>query len=115
MIVQKQYEDRKYEGYYNVGPDDCDCINTGDLATMFCEKWGNGLKWINKHDGGPHEAAFLKLDNSRIKKVFSWKPRWHIDECVSKIIEWTKVYFDNKESIPEEMDREIEEFFEGIK
>ena len=110
MIVQKQYEDRKYEGYYNVGPDDCDCINTGDLATMFCDKWGNGLKWINKHDGGPHEAAFLKLDNSKIKKVFGWKPRWHIDECVNKIIEWTKVYFDNKESIPEEMDREIGAF-----
>ena len=110
IIVQKQYEDRKYEGYYNVGPDDCDCVNTGDLATMFCNKWGNGLKWINKHDGGPHEAAFLKLDNNKIKKVFGWKPRWHIDECVNKIIEWTKVYFDNKESIPEEMDREIQLF-----
>lgn len=111
MIVQKQYEDRKYEGYYNVGPDDCDCVNTGDLATMFCDKWGNGLKWINKHDGGPHEAAFLKLDNSKIKKAFGWKPRWHIDECVNKIIEWTKAYFDNKESIPKEMDREIHLFF----
>lgn len=111
MIVQRQYEDRKYEGYYNVGPDDCDCINTGDLATMFCDKWGNGLKWINKHDGGPHEAAFLKLDNSKIKKVFGWKPRWHIKECVNKIIEWIKVYFENKNEIPNEMDREIELFW----
>lgn len=114
-IVQKQYEDRKYEGYYNVGPDDCDCVNTGDLVTMFCESWGEGVKWINKHDNGPHEAAFLKLDNQKIKDVFGWTPRWHIDECVNKIVEWTRVYFENNANIPNEMDREINEFFGGIK
>lgn len=110
-ICEKQYKDRKYEGYYNVGPDDCDCVNTGDLVTMFCNKWGNGITWINKHDGGPHEAAFLKLDNQKIKDTFGWKPRWHIDECMDKIVEFTKVYFENKDNIPYEMDKEIEEFF----
>lgn len=110
-ICEKQYKDRKYEGYYNVGPDDCDCVNTGDLVTMFCNKWGNGVKWINKHDGGPHEAAFLKLDNQKIKDTFGWKPRWHIDECIDKIVEFTKVYFENKDNIPYEMDKEINDFF----
>ena len=114
-IAQKQYGDKSFEGYYNVGPDDCDCVNTGDLATMLCDKWGNGVKWINKYDGGPHEAAFLKLDNSKIKKVFGWKPRWHINECMDKIVEWTKVYFDNPKNVPSEMDREIKEFLGGIK
>ena len=111
-ICEKQYKDRKYEGYYNVGPDDCDCVNTGDLVTMFCNKWGNGAKWINKHDGGPHEAAFLKLDNQKIKDTFGWTPRWHIDECIDKIVDFTKVYFENIDNIPSEMDREIKEFFE---
>ena len=111
-ICEAQYKDRKYEGYYNVGPDDCDCINTGDLVTMFCNKWGNGAKWINKHDGGPHEAAFLKLDNQKIKDTFDWNPRWHIDECMDKIVEFTKVYFKDKNKIPSEMDKEIKEFFE---
>lgn len=115
MIVQKQYEDRKYEGYYNVGPDDCDCVNTGDLVTKFCNFWGNGLKWKNKHDGGPHEAAFLKLDNQKIKDTFGWTPRWHIDECVEKIVQWTKIYLNDKGCVPAEMDREIDEFFGGIK
>ncbi|MGN0811926.1 MAG: CDP-glucose 4,6-dehydratase [Candidatus Coproplasma sp.] len=113
-IVEKQYNDRKYEGYFNVGPDDCDCVNTGDLVTMFCNVWGNGASWINKHDGGPHEAAFLKLDNQKIKDVFGWTPRWHIDECMQKIVEWTKVYFENKALIHQEMDREISEFMGGF-
>lgn len=110
-IAEKQYNDASYEGYYNVGPDDCDCVNTGDLVTKFCNMWGDGVNWINKFDGGPHEAAFLKLDNSKIKQVFSWNPKWHIDEAVLKIIEWTKVYFNNKKAVPAEMDRQIKEFF----
>lgn len=109
-ICEKQYKDRKYEGYYNVGPDDCDCVNTGDLVTKLCNVWGNNLLWVNKQDGGPHEAAFLKLDNQKIKDTFGWTPRWHIDETINKIVEWTKVYLDNKEDIPFEMDREIMEF-----
>lgn len=109
-IAQKQYGEKKYEGYYNVGPDDCDCVDTGKLATMFCTEWGNGLSWINKHDGGPHEAAFLKLDNRKVKRVFGWRPRWHIDEVISKTVEWTRVYLSNPNSVPDEMDREIESY-----
>ena len=113
-IVEEQYCDRTKQGYYNVGPDDCDCVNTGDLVDKFCRAWGNNLTWIDRHDGGPHEAAFLKLDNSKVKAVFGWSPRWHIDECIQKTVEWTRVYFANKEDIPCELDREIREFFEGI-
>lgn len=109
-IVEKQFADKKYQGYYNVGPDDCDCVNTGELVTKFCKAWGNGLSWIDRHDGGPHEASFLKLDNSKIKDTFSWMPRWHIDECIGKIVSWTKIYLKDREGIPEEMDREIDEF-----
>lgn len=110
-ICEKQYKNKKYEGYYNIGPDDCDCVTTGDLVTKLCNKWGDNLTWVNKYDGGPHEAAFLKLDNTKIKDTFNWQPRWHIDETIDKIIEWTKVYLENKEDVPMEMDREINEFF----
>lgn len=109
-IAEKQYNDSDYQGYYNVGPDECDCVSTGELATLFCNAWGDGLKWINKSDGGPHEAAFLKLDNSKIKKVFGWKPRWHINETIDKVAEWTKVLINKKSDIPQEMDKEIKEF-----
>ena len=92
MIVQKQYEDKTYAGFYNVGPDECDCVTTGTLVDTFCNKWGDGLKWINQYDGGPHEANFLKLDCSRLKRVFGWKPRWDFDTAIGKSVEWAKVY-----------------------
>lgn len=111
-IVEKQYKDIKYSDYYNVGPDDCDCVDTGTLATLFCEKWGDGLKWVNKSDkDAPHEAAFLKLDNGRIKRVFGWKPRCHIAEAITKTVEWTRVYLENASKISVVMDRQIKEYF----
>lgn len=110
-IAQKQYEDKKYAGFYNVGPDDCDCVTTGQLVDLFCEKWGENLKWVNQYDGGPHEANFLKLDCSKIKSVFGWKPRWGVADAIEKTVEWSKVFYE-KRNIPACMDKQIEEFFE---
>ena len=111
-IAMKQYGDKNYAGFYNVGPDDRDCITTGQLVELFCLKWGDNMKWINQYDGGPHEANFLKLDCSKIKRVFGWRPRWGVKEAIEKTIEWSKVYFE-KGNIPECMDHQIKEFFEG--
>lgn len=110
-IIKKQYDDINYSGYYNVGPDDADCISTGDLATLFCEKWGENLKWINESEmNAPHEANFLKLNSSKIKKVFDWKPKWNIDTAIEKTVEWAKNYKDNND-IAICTDKQIEEFF----
>lgn len=115
MIAQRQYEDQTLADWYNVGPDDCDCVTTGQLATLFCEKWGNGQKWAEMGQsldgGGPHEANFLKLDCSRIKQKFGWGPRWHINEAAEQTVAWTKVYLAGG-NVPLEMDREINLFME---
>lgn len=111
LICQKQYEEKKYAGFYNVGPDETDCFTTGELVECFCSKWGEGIRWVNLYDGGPHEANFLKLDCSRIKKVFGWKPRWGVETAMEKVVEWTKTYL-RKEDLAGCMDRQIREFLD---
>ena len=108
-IAQKQYEDLAYQGYYNVGPDECDCVTTGELVTLFCDLWGEGASWVNRHDGGPHEANFLKLDCSKLKKTFGWKPHWHIQDAIGKTIVWSKAYLAG-EDMRKVMDRQIGEY-----
>ena len=109
MIAAMQYQDRKYEGYYNVGPDDVDCFQTGALVDLFVKKWGDNLRWINQKDEGPHEANFLKLDCSKLKTVFGWKPRWNLDTAIEKVVEWSKCWI-AKGDIRACMDQEIETF-----
>ena len=98
-----------------MGPDDCDCITTGDLVDLFCKCWGDDVRWENKiNSGEPHEANFLKLDCSKVKAVFGWKPRWHIEECMNLVCEFNKVWLANGD-IPNEMDREINKFLGDFK
>lgn len=111
MIAKSQYEDGKYQGYYNVGPDDCDCVTTGRLVNLFCEAWGEGISWADRYDGGPHEANFLKLDCSKIKHVFGWRPHYHVEEAIEKTVEWSKAYL-NGEDMMAVMDRQILEFWQ---
>ena len=109
MMAEKQYEDSKYQGYYNVGPDDCDCVTTGKLVTLFCKQWGDGAVWVNQHEVGPHEANFLKLDCSKIKHVFDWQPSWHIEEAIARTIEWSRAYLAGEDMLAV-TDRQIQEF-----
>lgn len=109
-IARKQWENPELQGYYNVGPDDCDCMETGQIVDMFCNIWGDGVAWENHFVDGPHEANFLKLDCSYIKQRIGWRPKWHIEEAIKKTVEWTKVYAQNPHDTSE-MKRQIAEYF----
>lgn len=113
LIAQKQYEDIKWSGSYNIGPEEKDCITTGELAGIFCESWykymGEKAFWINQDDRGPHEANFLKLDCSKMKQTFGWKPVWNVGQAVDKTVEWNAAY-EKQENITECMERQIEEY-----
>lgn len=113
MIAKRQYEDGAYAGWYNVGPDECDCVTTGQLAALFKEKLGEGFTWFDQAEpGAPHEANFLKLDCSKLKTIFGWRPRWHIDQAVENTVEWTRVWLAGG-GIPAEMERQIRLYMEG--
>lgn len=111
MIAAMQYADGSYAGYYNVGPDDRDCFQTGALVDLFVKHWGDNMRWINRYDGGPHEANFLKLDCSKLKTTFGWKPHWDLDKAIERVVEWSKCWVAGGD-IRACMDREIKEFLE---
>ena len=91
-ILQRQWETPSLAGWYNVGPDDCDCVTTGELADLFCAAWGEGQTWETGAAAGPHEANFLRLNCDRLKQAMAWHPRWHIKDAVGKTVEWTRVW-----------------------
>ncbi len=112
MIAERQWEDPSLAGWYNVGPEDGDCVTAGDLADLFCAAWGDGASWEDRSEpGAPHEAGLLRLDCTKLKNTFGWAPRWDIRQAVEKTVEWTRAW-QQGESIPAVMDRQIEAFLE---
>ena len=109
-LAARQHGDGALAGSYNVGPDERDCVTTGELANLFCGAWGGSARWETRDMGGPHEASFLKLDCSKLKAALGWKPRWHIETAVEKTVDWAKVWLDGGD-IEACMSAQIRDFF----
>lgn len=110
LVGARQADNLDLAGSYNVGPEVVDCVTTEALANLFCQAWGEGASWELASCANPqHEANFLRLDCSRMKQFFDWKPVWGISEAVEKTVEWTKSWRMG-ENVAAVMDRQIEEF-----
>lgn len=92
MVAQRQYLEKEFAGAYNVGPQEDNCVTTAEMASCFCRVWnrlsGEKLSWRAQPDGGPHEARLLKLDCTRLKETFGWRPVWNVDSTIEKVAEW---------------------------
>ncbi len=113
MICKKQYQDISVCGNYNVGPDESDCLETCSIADLFCECWnretGKKPEWYVKGDGGPHEAGYLRLDCTKLKESFGWKPVWKMQKTMEKIVQMEYVRITGGD-IAACMDAQITEF-----
>jgi CDP-glucose 4,6-dehydratase len=112
MIIKKQYEDISYASSYNVGPTDDKCSRTGDLVDIFCEKWGDGLKWTlhESAETDPFESPVLINDSTKLKERINWEPKYDMNTTIEKIVEWTKVYASGEDIIAC-VNKQINEFF----
>lgn len=110
MVAARQYDDITLAGNYNVGPNDEGCYTTGNIVDLFCKCWnknGGNVSWKNVSEANaPHEANFLKLDCTKLKNTFDWKPMWNLEEAMDKIVEWTLAY-NNGEDIDKVMEKQI--------
>ncbi len=113
LIAQEQYKDKKYAGSYNIGPNEESCLSTGRLADGFCRYWrevsGKEICWRQQDpEEAFHEAGYLKLDCSRMKAVFGWKPGWESEEMLRKTVEWMYAYTcgEDMEAVTERQIRE---------
>ncbi len=105
LLAQKQYETPALAGCYNIGPEERDCLRTGELAALFCKLWGNGAAWESRAGcHAMHEANLLKLDCSRIRQAIGWTPLWNIETALHHTVDWTKAWMqgDNIAAVTDE-------------
>ncbi len=110
LVAWRQYQNPEAAGDYNTGPEKEGCVSNRALAQLFCDAWGEGMRW----EAPPHtdrfpEANILRLDCSKIAAEFGWRPRWGIQTAVEKTVEWTRDYMAGGD-MARTMDRQIDEF-----
>lgn len=97
-IVMRQYQNReKYQGYFNVGPEDEDCITAQSLVECFQKFWGDGFDYQIQSDNGPHEAGFLKLNCDKLKRIYNWQSKFDVYKAVEYSVKWYQAYRDGED------------------
>ena len=112
LVGMMQYNDNQLQGSYNVGPNREDCVETGQLTSLFCEAWGEGLIWSDRSEkNAVHEANFLALDSTKIKTMLGYEQTWDVQQAVKKTVEWAKSY-SNKNDMHKVTKDQINAFME---
>lgn len=77
---------------WNFGPSEDDAKPVQWIVEHLTDHWGEGASWQLDGENHPHEAGYLKLDCSKAKMRMGWKPRWHLNETLHRIVAWHKAF-----------------------
>ena len=109
LIAKEQYFNKDLCGAYNIGPDSEDFSTTQNLIELF-GKYIPEFKYKIQSDNGPHEAAFLSLDNHKIKNIFCWKPKTLIEDAMRLTAEWYLAWANDDADLKKIIERQIKDF-----
>ncbi len=88
QLAQGLYEQgTAVAGAWNFGPAESDTCNVGEVVARLAAQWPEapGLK---VEASELHEAGLLRLDSSRARQLLGWQPRWALDDCLSRTLDW---------------------------
>lgn len=74
-------------GPWNFGPADADMCSVGAVVERLAACWP-AAAGLNIEPSALHEAGLLRLDSSRARQLLGWQPRWTLDECLQRTLDW---------------------------
>tara|TARA_B100001248_G_scaffold262247_1_gene256953 strand:- start:398 stop:1489 length:1092 start_codon:yes stop_codon:yes gene_type:complete len=96
-LALKQKKEKNINGNaFNFGPNNKSSISVLDLIKKMKKKW-KIIDWkITYLKKGEYESKLLKLNSSKIYKFIKWKCLLSTDQTLDMVINWYKIYLNNK-------------------
>ncbi len=89
VLAEKLYDEpESYAEGWNFGPQEEDAKPVDWILNRMVDKWQGDASWCLDEGNHPHEAGYLKLDISKAKARLGWKPTWHLDHTLDRIVSW---------------------------
>jgi CDP-glucose 4,6-dehydratase len=81
---------------YNFGPAPSDAVPVRRLVELFLRAWGGGSWEPRPTPNQPPEAAVLRLAIDKAVAELGWRPRWTVDQAISRTAAWFRAYHDGQ-------------------
>ncbi|WP_417897206.1 CDP-glucose 4,6-dehydratase [Bacillus haimaensis] len=86
-----------YGDAWNFGPCEENSKSVEWVVKNLIAKWDRHASYEIEQGSYSHETKILRLDSSKAIQGLGWRPRWNIDEAITRIIEWTLAYREGKD------------------
>lgn len=86
-----------YAEGWNFGPNDDDAKPVSWIVEYLAALWGGQSRWVLDGGNHPHEAHYLKLDCSKAKMRLGWRPRWNLEQALTRTVDWYSAYAGHKD------------------
>ena len=107
-LVEKMLEDPGIASdAWNFGPAESDMKEVKFIVEYIARKSRENLEYRVQNDSHPHEANFLKLDNSKARMFLDWQPKWSIEKSIDLVMDWHDA-FKSKKNMLEESKSQLE-------
>lgn len=110
-VAHQQYINPSLASFYNIGPNESDCVTTQTLIQYFNQSLLKHSSQqidvkIEVNSNAVHEANYLRLDCSKYRHAFNWHPVWTIENAIDNVVSFALTK-QNKESLLSEMNKQI--------
>lgn len=91
-LAQKLWEQPALAGAYNFGPDAGEAVAVRDLVELARAAYDEGEVHFGDGDDGPHEDAWLALNNAKARNVLGVAPRLTPVQAVQRTMAWYRAH-----------------------
>ncbi len=97
-LAQALWERPALAGAYNFGPDSGEAVAVRDLVELARAAYGEGEVHYGDGNDGPHEAAWLALDNGKARNVLGVAHRLTPVQAVQRTMAWYRAHKDGADA-----------------
>lgn len=73
---------------WNFGPSQSDMKAVKFIVEYLARKSRRAFSFKSQDGEHPHEANFLKLDNSKARMMLGWEPKWSLETGLDLVLDW---------------------------
>ena len=81
---------RDFAEGWNFGSNEEDAVPVETVVSSVARLWGPPAGWTTDKGPHPHEAHFLRLDNTKARMRLDWRPRLRLQTALAWTVEWYK-------------------------